>query len=164
MKNNILMKLWAIMLALCLAVTSVSTVQMVRVYASEEDGDGYADEDYDNDTQDPDADKDPDDNQDPNAPQDPDAPQQDPSIIDPVLPPDPPVNPAERQRPRPAAAQDSDAAAAAGPAGSAASSCSGSGGFSVSGLRVVTPSYSSLNWTRAQYSVLQRGQRSSARK
>ena len=90
MKNNILMKLWAIMLALCLAVTSVSTVQMVRVYASEEDGDGYADEDYDNDTQDPDADKDPDDNQDPNAPQDPDAPQQDPSIIDPVLPPDPP--------------------------------------------------------------------------
>ncbi len=77
------MKLWAIMLALCLAVTSVSTVQMIRVYASEED-----DEDDDDEPQDPDA------------PQDPNAP--DPGIIDPVLPPEPqPDPPAPEPQPDP---------------------------------------------------------------
>ena len=42
MKNRLLMRLWAIMLVLCLAVTSVSAVEIMRVYASEEaDDDSY---------------------------------------------------------------------------------------------------------------------------
>ncbi len=41
MKNNLLMRVWAVLLAACLVATSVSAVQIMKVYASEEeDGQG----------------------------------------------------------------------------------------------------------------------------
>ena len=59
--NKLWMRLWAVMLALCLAVTSVSTVEILKVYASEESDDGDSDDSDDDDDKKDDDDKNDDD-------------------------------------------------------------------------------------------------------
>lgn len=77
MKNRLLMRIWAVLLAVCLATTAVSTVQVMMVYASEDEDDDDQD-DQDDQDQSQGADQDDDDDDDGGG-----------EIIDPVLPPDP---------------------------------------------------------------------------
>ena len=98
MRNSFMARLWAVLLAVCLAATSISTVQMVRVYASEEsdDNDGDDDNDNDDDNDDPDPTETPDPTPDPT-----DTPTPSPDPTDTPTPTPTPTEPAPVPEPDP---------------------------------------------------------------